>query len=111
ANATHLNLQILNFYGAFAGMIILFTRTIFIIFEANIFSTNEFSDCIVLLSFVSHFGWVCLLNCVIYFTIERYMALKYSSDYETNKRLWISISLMAGNALFATVFAYLLLFS
>ncbi|GMR47111.1 hypothetical protein PMAYCL1PPCAC_17306, partial [Pristionchus mayeri] len=111
-DAVHINWQILNLYGVgIMASTNMMTRIFLILLELEFVSMQDVEGLVITLIFVKISSWLGLYNCVIYITIERYAALKFSADYETNTRVFIPIAIMIINSIVSCSVACLLLYN
>ncbi|GMR45101.1 hypothetical protein PMAYCL1PPCAC_15296 [Pristionchus mayeri] len=108
ANAFHINMKILNTYAALVlGGTNVLTRLFFKSIELGWISVSDF---IIPVHFVKFGVWLGIYHYVMYATAERYAALRFASDYENVRRIWIPLSLIFANTIVSVAIALLLIY-
>ncbi|GMR47252.1 hypothetical protein PMAYCL1PPCAC_17447, partial [Pristionchus mayeri] len=103
----HINMNILNTYTInVLAQINLLTRLILMGAE-HYDMLDGISDMIISVSLMKTFVWVSMYNYVSFIT---YAALMFSTDYETNRRVWVSCLIIFGNSLFSGIVTFVLEF-
>ncbi|GMS93681.1 hypothetical protein PENTCL1PPCAC_15856 [Pristionchus entomophagus] len=108
SKAFHINMLIINTYAVILlGGTNLLTRLFFIQIELG---TLQIGNFIWPVHFLKNCAWLGIYNYVVYATLERYAAFRFATDYETNRRVWVSATLIFVNTIITVPVAFLLIF-
>ncbi|KAF8374908.1 hypothetical protein PRIPAC_81337 [Pristionchus pacificus] len=102
----HINMNILNTYTIVLVQINLIARIVLMAVEITE-TVKGMEETLVCVSLIKTIVWVSIYN---YITFITYAALLFSSDYETNRRIWVSFLLIICNSLISCSFAFLLVY-
>ncbi|GMS99124.1 hypothetical protein PENTCL1PPCAC_21299, partial [Pristionchus entomophagus] len=110
--ALHFNLAQTILIEYYIGLPFMLLRFPLILMETGIINYESMADDqIVIISLIRTWLFIDLYNFEVNIAIERYFALRYVRTYETDRRRYISLCIIAANAVYSLILSYLLTFN